>query len=36
MIFAQIFGAPTVYLSQKAIIDTLKLTDLKIFPVKQE
>jgi len=29
MIFAQIFGAPTVYSSQKAIIDTLKLADLK-------
>lgn len=29
LIFAQIFGAPVVYSSQKAIIDTLKLADLK-------
>jgi len=29
LIFAQIFGAPTVYSSKKAIIDTLKLAGLK-------
>ena len=29
LIFAQIFGAPTVYSSKKAVIDTLKLADLK-------
>jgi SAM-dependent methyltransferase len=29
LIFAQIFGAPTVYSSSKAIIDTLNLADLK-------